>query len=533
MSKFDGMRAMKAMVDDIYNVSVTENGAIGYKTTNKPLLDLNFNLASYRNKSVNEIVNDFNYAFVQDPVLAMQWLFYARDAREGAGERRFFREAIKSLATYSPIHVIKVLHLIPEYGRYDDLWVLLEGVHTSVTNEVLNLVRKQIKEDIAHLFKGESISLLAKWLPSANASSKQTKHYASIIRKAIGFSEKKYRNMLTSLRKHLNVVETKMSAKEWELIDYETVPSKANLVYNSAFLRNDEERRRNYLASLAKGEAKINASVLFPHEIVHNYADPGSYWRTSFKPEDGTLEALWKALPDTVKGCGTTLVVADGSGSMTSQVDRKSSVCALEVANALAIYFAERASGPYKDNYITFSETPQFVDLSKGKTLRDKLVIASKHNEVANTNIEAVFDLILKTAITHSLPQEDLPENLLIISDMEFDGCAVSGKPTKDRWGYARCNGTVDARLFETIKARYKAAGYKVPRLIFWNVCSRTSTIPVKENDLGVALVSGFSTNLVKMVMSNKTDPYECLLETLNSPRYLPIKEAFCGAIVE
>jgi hypothetical protein len=339
--------------------------------------------------------------------------------------------------------------------------------------------------------------------------------------------------MLTSLRKHLNVVETKMSAKEWELIDYETVPSKANLVYNSAFLRNDEERRRNYLASLAKGEAKINASVLFPHEIVHNYADPRSYWRTSFKPEDGTLEALWKALPDAVKGCGTTLVVADGSGSMTSQVDRKSSVCALEVANALAIYFAERASGPYKDNYITFSETPQFVDLSKGKTLRDKLVIASKHNEVANTNIEAVFDLILKTAITHSLPQEDLPENLLIISDMEFDGCAVSGKPTKDRWGYARCNGTVDARLFETIKARYKAAGYKVPRLIFWNVCSRTSTIPVKENDLGVALVSGFSTNLVKMVMSNKTDPYECLLETLNSPRYLPIKEAFCGAIVD
>ena len=526
MSKFNGMRAMKAMADDLHNVSITENGAVGYKTTNKPLLDLNFNLASYRSKTANEILNDFNYAFVQDPVLAMQWLFYARDAREGAGERRFFREVIKSLAVYSPIHVIKVLHLIPEYGRYDDLWVLLEGVHASVTNEVLNLVRKQIKEDIAHLFKGESISLLAKWLPSANASSKQTKHYASIIRKAIGFSEKKYRNMLTSLRKHLNVVETKMSAKEWTDIDYEAVPAKANLVYNNAFLRNDEERRRNYLASLAKGEAKINASVLFPHEIVHKYTDPNSYWCTSFREEDSTLETLWKALPDTVRGCGSTLVVADGSGSMTSRVDKKSSVCALEVANALAIYFAERASGPYKDNYITFSETPQFVDLSKGKTLRDKLVIASKHNEVANTNIEAVFDLILDTAITHSLPQGDLPENLLIISDMEFDRCAVSGPVEKERWGSYRCHGSVDTRLFETIKARYEAAGYKVPRLVFWNVCSRTSTIPVKENDLGVALVSGFSTNLVKMVMSNKTDPYECLLETLNGPRYAPVREA-------
>ena len=526
MSKFDGLHAMKAMADDLHNVSVTENGAVGYKITNTPLLDLNFKLASYRGKSVDEIARDFHYAFIQDSVLAMQWLFYARDAREGAGERRFFREVIKSLATYSPIHVIKVLPLIPEYGRYDDLWVLLEGVNLAVTREVLELVRAQIKEDIAHFFRGESISLLAKWLPSANASSKQTKHYASIIRKAIGFSEKKYRNMLTSLRKHLNVVETKMSAKEWTDIDYEAVPAKANLVYNNAFLRNDEERRRNYLASLAKGEAKINASVLFPHEIVHKYTDPNSYWCTSFREEDSTLEALWKALPDTVKGCGSTLVVADGSGSMTSRVDKKSSVCALEVANALAIYFAERASGPYKDNYITFSETPQFVDLSAGKSLRDKLTIAATHCEVANTNIEAVFDLILDTAITHNLPQEDLPENLLIISDMEFDGCAVSGKAVKDSWGGYRCRGSVDKRLFEEIKRRYAVAGYKVPRLVFWNVCSRTGTIPVKENELGVALVSGFSVNLVKMVMSNKTDPYECLLETLNSPRYAPVREA-------
>jgi hypothetical protein len=211
---------------------------------------------------------------------------------------------------------------------------------------------------------------------------------------------------------------------------------------------------------------------------------------------------------------------------MSCRVDSKSTVSALQVANALAIYFAERSSGQFKDQYITFSETPRLVDLSEGKSLSDKLSIAEKHNEVANTNIEAVFDLILSTAVLHHMSQEDLPENILIISDMEFDHCAVSGKPTKDRWGYARCNGAVDARLFETIKARYAAAGYKVPRLVFWNVNSRSNTIPVMENDLGVALVSGFSVNIVKMVMSGKTDPYECLLETLNSPRYTPIKEA-------
>ena len=524
MSQINFIPAMKAMISDVENFSKTENGALGYKTTNRPLLDMNFKVASYRKRTEAEICADFAKAYAIDPITAMQWLFYVRDCREGIGERRLFKVILKWLGQKYPAVALEVVGFIPEYGRYDDLWTLLEGVDKFLTESVLNMVKVQLVEDMKHALEGNSISLLAKWLPSANASSHQTKRYAAIIRKHLGFSEKKYRKALSTLRKYSNVVEVKMSAKEWGNIDYEAVPSKANLVYNSAFLRNDEERRRAFLGAVSAGEKKINASVLYPHEIVNKYGSGyGWYGRRNC---DETLEALWKALPDTVKGCGNTIVVADGSGSMSCRVAPKSTVSALQVANALAIYFAERSSGQFKDQYITFSETPRLVDLSEGKTLNDKLFIAEKHDEVANTNIEAVFDLILNTAVLHHMSQEDLPENILIISDMEFDRCAVSGKPIRDRWGYTRCDGNVDARLFETIKARYAAAGYKVPRLVFWNVNSRSNTIPVMENDLGVALVSGFSVNIVKMVMSGKTDPYECLLETLNSPRYTPIKEA-------
>ena len=366
-----------------------------------------------------------------------------------------------------------------------------------------------------------SISLLAKWLPSENASSKETKRYANIIRNGLGMTSREYRKMLSKMREYIDVVERKMSAKEWVDINYEAVPSRANLIYNSAFLRNDEDRRRLYLGALEKGEAKINASVLFPHDIVHKYA-------YSYNRVDAALEGMWKALPDTVKGCGNTIVVADGSGSMQCNVGGNSGVTALEVANSLAIYFAERSSGEFKDKYITFSERPQFVDLSQGKNLREKLIVARQYNEVANTNIEAVFDLILSTAVNNHMRQEDIPANILIVSDMEFDSCATSGAPaTRSSYGwYMSSRVRPTEALFETIAKKYAAHGYKLPRLVFWNVNSRTRTVPVKNNDLGVALVSGFSVNIVKMVMSNKTDPYECLLETLNGERYKAVEDA-------
>lgn len=493
---------------------LTENGAVGYRTTGKELLDLNFGVASLRKAPDIDIIDKFVHAYFEDKMAATKWLFYARDAREGLGERRLFRVVMEEFADQATDVVKELIKLVPEYGRWDDLWCLLDG---KLADDVVALVRTQLTEDFENMSNGKSISLLAKWMPSANASSEQTKKYAKILCKKFGETPRNYRKFLSQMRGYIDVVERKMSAKQWVDINYEAVPSRANLIYNSAFLRNDEDRRRAYLAALEKGEAKINASVLFPHDIVHKYGYTGRV--------DAALEGMWKALPDTVKGCGNTIVVADGSGSMSTRVGN-TDISALEVANSLAIYFAERSSGEFKDKYITFSERPQLVDLSKGKNLREKLAIARMHDEVANTNIEAVFDLILSTAVNNRMNQEDIPANILIVSDMEFDSCATSGKPvSRSGWHMSSRVRPTDT-LFETIAKKYAEHGYKLPRLVFWNVNSRTGTIPVKNNDLGVALVSGFSVNIVKMVMSNKTDPYECLLETLNSERYRAVEDA-------
>lgn len=519
------MNAIKNTLND--EISVTENGAVGYRTTGKELLDLNFAVASLRSMTDEEVARRFKKAFCEDNVLAMKWLFYARDVRQGLGERRLFRVVLADLVKSNPEMVIPVINFIPEFGRYDDLWCLLDNEESA--KAVYQIVDAQLKLDYHNYLEGNPISLLAKWMPSCNASSPKTKAYGKQLRKGLGMTEKEYRTILSRLRKRLGVVEVGMSGKKWSEIKYEAVPSRANLIYNKAFLRNDEDRRREYLGKLERGETKINASTLFPHDIVNKYTN--GY---GLKPRDATIEALWKALPDTVNGCGNTIVVADGSGSMRCNVDPKSSVTALDVANALAIYFAEHSSGQFKDKYITFSERPQLVDFSNCKTLHAKLQTARYFNEVANTNIEAVFDLILTTAVNNHMTQEDLPANVLIISDMEFDDCATSGEysaPVRSGiWGYySRRQVKPTQRLFDVIAQKYTAAGYKMPRLVFWNVNSRTGTIPVKENDLGVALVSGFSTNIAKMVMSGKTDPFECLLETLNSERYAPIEIVLKG----
>ena len=522
------MNAIKNTLENDMNVSITENGAVGYRTSGKELLDLNFAVASLRKMSDEDVAKRFRKAFCEDKILAMKWLFFARDARQGLGERRLFRVVLADLVQSNPEMVVPVINLIPEYGRYDDLWCLLDNPKSA--RVVYQIVDAQLREDYLNAVAGKPISLLAKWMPSINASSAKTKEYGKKLCKALHMTESAYRKRLSRLRNHLDVVEVKMSGKKWSEIKYEAVPSRANLIYNGAFLRNDEERRREYLGKLEKGETKINASTLFPHDIIHKYTN-GGYYR--IKSKDATIEALWKALPDTVNGCGNTIVVADGSGSMTCTVDNNSRVSALDVANALAIYFAEHSSGQFKDKYITFSETPQIVDFSNCDSLHAKLQTALAHNEVASTNIEAVFDLILTSAVKNRMSQEDLPANILIISDMEFDSSAVGGRvisSRRDYWGRTYYEyADLDQRLFDTIAKKYANAGYKMPRLVFWNVNSRTGTIPVKENDLGVALVSGFSVNVAKMVMSGKTDPFECLLETLNSERYAPVENVLKG----
>ena len=354
-----------------YNKSVTENGAVGYKTTGKEILDMNFKISSYRNMSEEEIIEDFKQVFFSDKTLALQFLFYIRDREEGLGERRTFRVIFKSLANAYPGYARKLIPIVAEYGRFDDLLPLLE---TNLKQEVADYLIDTMISDYKLMQENKPISLLAKWLPSINASNEQTKRYAKTLivylqKRDRTFNEKRYRKALSKMRNYIDVVEKKMCANEWDKIKYETVPSKANLIYKDAFLKHDEERRQQYLESLQKGETKINASKLFPYEIYHKVTK-----------NDTTLEELWKHLPDLKNKSDSALVVADGSGSMNWESLSGSGVTALDVANSLAIYFAERANSEFKNKYITFSSHPQLVNLGDNTSLYEKKQIALRHN---------------------------------------------------------------------------------------------------------------------------------------------------------
>lgn len=503
----DFMNAMKA--ENNLRKTLTENGAVAYSTSGKEMLDFNFKLAGYRKASVEEIERDFGRVYYEDPLLAVKFIFWVRDIRGGAGERRTFRVCLKWLAEQKPEVAKALVPLVAEYGRYDDILSLLD---TGLRKDVSAYYKKQLKEDNKRRKLGQSISLTAKWIPSLHTSSDDARRYAQMLCEDFGWDEEKYRKRLAKLRKYLDIVERKMSAKEWSEINYNTVPSKANLIYNNAFLRNDTERRRKYLADLAGGvkTAKINAGVLQPHEIVSSYTGRG--WWSRVKDYDETLEQLWKNLPDMT--VSNTLVVRDGSGSMCGAISGQTTC--LDVATALTVYMCDHNTGDWKGKFVTFSSHPEVVDISKQETLHDKLDMINNYDDCSNTDIYSTMKLILNTAIRNKIPQEEMPETIVICSDMEFDGRRFNFNKT----------------LFEDIIDEYESAGYKMPRLCFWNINGRgEKSVPLHQNDFGLILCSGFSVQIMKMFMSNKLDPYEILLETINSPRYDAVAEAVSGVI--
>lgn len=504
---FDFMNGMKEQLDS--RKTFTENGAVAFATSGKELLDFNFATTAFRKMSDEEIAAEYTKVYFEYPLIAVQYLFWLRDCRGGSGERKIFRACFKWLAEHKPEIAKATIRFIPEFGRWDDLYCVAD---TKLRDDALDIISKQIAEDVENSMNGKNISLAAKWLKSENASSKETRRLARMTMEHMKLSPRAYRRTLSRLREYLDVIERKMTAKKWDEINYENVSSQANLKYSNAFLRNDKERRSGYLESLKKGEAKINASVLQPHEIVAKYKDSG-YWGT-LKEYNEALEQLWLALPST--NIGNTLVVRDSSGSMTMGYGAK--CCPLDVATALAVYTAEHNDGIWKDKYITFSSHPRFIDLSRCSTLRDKLAISFAESEVANTDIEKTMLLILNTAIANHCTQDEMPKNILILSDLQFDSMVTIRGNRKT--------------LFENLISIYKENGYKMPRIIFWNLSgSVNNTIPIQSNDLGVVLCSGFSTQLLKMIMSGKTDPYEVLIEAINAERYIPIKKAIQNII--
>lgn len=495
--------------------SITENGAIGYKTSGTKLCDFNFKMSSYRNADESVIIKDFSDAYDENPLLAVKMIFFTGDIRGGMGERRVFNVCLNWLANNYPNIVNNVMELIPEYNRWDAVINLVFNENTR--DKAFEIINKTLESDVNCMNINVPVSLLAKWMPSINTSSKSAVYKARVLKNMLKWSDKKYRKTLSSLRKHLHVVEVNMSSNHWNEINYNHVPSKANLLYKEAFIRHDEERRKKYLYDLKNGNAKINSAVAFPYDIIHKYSNLD--YCSLINKKDETLEAMWKALPDYINGeGGDTICMMDGSGSMTLNVG-KSSITCLEVAQSLAIYFAEKMKGAFNNKFITFSDNPQLVSFNPNWNLYQKINKCAEYCEVANTNIEKAFDLILKTAIHNNLSQEDMPKNLLILSDMEFDrGVTISNYNSRD---FNACCKT----LFDEINQKFNEKGYKMPRIVFWNICSRTNTVPIQENENGVALISGFSPTIASMVFSAKLDPYEVLVEKLNSERYNPVEE--------
>ena len=498
------------------NTSITEKGAVGCKTTNNPLADMLFKIPSYRHDKENFLV-DFQQALNFDAVYAIKFLFYLRDVRGGVGERSTFREGLLLLAKVYPYALLKVIELIPFYGRWDDMFVLLRRknenfderenkVQNEIEQKVISTIREQLHFDLIQMSEGEPVSLLAKWLPSENTSSQKTRKLARYIRKKMGLTAPHYRLMLSEMRSYLNIVERQMSKGEWNKIDYSVVPSRANMIYKNAFVKHDEERRTNFINDVLenKNNAKVNAKTLFPHEIIKQI-------RKSVSTQDEKeIKAQWQSLPDLMPLKGSVLVVGDSSGSMTWG---GGSVLPIDVAAALSIYCAERLEEPYKDKFITFSDTPNFVDLSCSEDIISKYEQFYLSDWGGTTNIEAVFDLVLKTAIENETLQSDLPSTILIISDMEFDQAARLK-------GYESWFGSRE-KLFDSIRKKYERYGYELPHLVFWNVSSRTNTIP----DFGeeVTLIGGYTPQLLKVALNPKGDNWEQLKAVLDGSRYTSI----------
>ena len=473
------------------NKTYTENGAVTYRSTGRDCLDLFATIGALRRESEQEITARFLRAYAEDPDLAMKILFYGRDIRGGLGERRVFRILLRWLAASKPESVVRNLPYVAEYGRWDDVLVLLD---TPCRAEALALLKQQFDADLAALSSDGDVSLLGKWLPSVNASNDETIRAAKQIANAFGLSDRDYRKTLTKLRAQIRILENNLRKRDYTF-DYSKQPSKAMFKYRKAFLRNDAERYGAFMQRVSTGEVKLNTGALYPYEIIEKAYHCDDAERLS-------LDATWRALADYTQD-ENALVVADGSGSM--YWGGKPMPAA--VAQSLAIYFAEHNRGAFRNHFIAFSMNPRLVEI-KGRDIVDKARYCETFNECANTNIQKVFELVLNAAVRNRVPQKDLPSTLYIISDMEFDSCAAGASLTN----------------FEYAAKLFRQAGYRLPNVVFWNVSSRNQQQPVTMNEQGVALVSGCSPRIFSMVMEGSLDPFTFMLSVIDTERYAPIR---------
>jgi hypothetical protein len=461
---------MDTFVDAMFsNDSLTNNGAVTHSTAGMHCLDLFFIAGASRFMSEEDILKAFIRAYREDKDVALKILFWARDARGGAGEKRFFQVIMKQLSVSDPEVYEQVAIYIPTFGYWKDIFVIEKP-----TEDTLNWLSIQLKEN-------ENANLLAKWFPRKG-------EWFVGMHKYLKVSAGAFRRMLTSMS---NTVEQKMCANEWETIQYSTVPSVAGKRYAQAFYKQDGVRYASYISDVMEGKQKMNASVLFPSDLVHKVNVDGF--------NTNAYDAMWKSLPNYMEGCNERILpVCDVSGSMMGQP--------MEVSIGLGLYISERNEGPFKDLVLTFSDDPQFHKI-EGNTLSEKVFNLGRANWGMNTDLIKTFNVLLKRAIAGNVAQEDMPTKLLIISDMEFDQACGS-----------RTN-------FDLIKAAYAESGYQMPGIIFWNVNGRLGNVPVKANTPNTALVSGYSPSIITNILGGKDiNPYSVMMETIGKPRYACIK---------
>lgn len=458
--------------------ALTENGALTNVSSLDACLDFFF-VGPVAKNNPQDAVNLFTKAFVTNKDVALRVLQWVRDVRGGAGSRQAFRDCFAWLMNHDTKAAIAVLDNLSEVGRWDDLLVALKA-NSSVSSHAVTLIKNGLSNPTTS-------GLVAKWMPRKGETAAQ-------LRTLLGMSPKQYRKTLVNLT---SVVETNMCANDWYGIDYGKVPSVAAARYRSAFERHDVKGYADYLASVENGSAKINASAVFPHDVLR--AMKVSQNETIRK----SIDVQWAALPDYLEGTKNTgLVVADVSGSMSFPVSGQ--VTARDVCIGLAMYMAERARGPFKDTFITFSDSPQLQRLT-GKSITARCAQLNQSQWSMSTNLDKVFKVVLDTAVKNSVPAEDMPSTITIISDMEFN-CV---------------NGGTEKTVYDNMKQRYQNAGYELPKIVFWNLKGRTGNMPVTKYDKNTALISGYSPAiLTSLFKSEKFDPTKVMLDTVMNDRY-------------
>lgn len=500
---------MKTM-NQVNNFAYTENHALTHKTTGSKVMDL-FGLgAAYRKRSDEDCILLFKNAYEEDPLLALKCLFYISDCRGGQGERRFFRVVFKWLCKNYPEVALKNLEQIPVYRRWDDLIYATEG--TRLEEPAFTLIKYQLNLDM----QSKTPSLCAKWMPSQNASSKETKRLGYKLANFLKMTSKEYRKTLSILRERIKVLETLMSQNRWDEIEFDKIPSKAGLIYKNAFAHKEVTAAR-YKAFMESKATKVNAGTLYPYEIVAKAINRTSNWGWNYNNNDlsavdrQALEKYWENLPEYFKDCPeqNMLCVVDTSGSMCGS----EASAPINVAISLGMYAAERAGGPFKNCYISFSSRPQLINI-EGVDFVDKVRRIYRTNLCENTNLVATFDMLLAIADRPDVKEEDVPNSIVVISDMEIDSASYS----YNYHGWTKDNMATE---MERVRQKWIKHGHKPPRLTYWNVQARHNNIL----DLGpnVSYVSGMSPSIFTQIMTGKSG-WDLMVETLMSDRYAAIK---------